>query len=161
MYSHFWYLWKINIETEVKLHISKGKLSRKLFWFRLDPSPMTISYTLTGLSSPPQLPNHPRGDMWNTMPFLSPEDRLTLHSLPLSVRKVKPALVLKIKEGTWKQYILMVWCLKKCFRHKCFCDIFYLSDQAQTKQGSWQQGDVEWLSLFLVLILEPKGKVSK
>lgn len=42
---------------------------------------MTTSYTLAGLSSPPQCPNHPRNDMWNTMPFLSPEDRLTLHSL--------------------------------------------------------------------------------
>lgn len=42
-----------------------------------------------------------------------------------------------------------------------FCDMLYLSDQAQTKQGSWQQGDVEWLSLSLVLTLEPKGKVNK
>lgn len=106
MYSHFWYLWKVNTETDIKLHIPKGKLSRKLLWFRLDASPTTTSYNL---NRPLITTSTPRDDMWNTMPFLSPEDGLILHSLPRSVTKVKPALLLKIKKGKWKQYILMVW----------------------------------------------------
>lgn len=155
MYSHFWYLWKVNIETDVKLHIPKGKLSRKLFWFRLDPSPRTTSSTLTGLSSSPQLPNHSRDDVWKTMAFLSPEDRLILLSLPRSVRRVKPALLLKIRKGAWKQYILMVW-----WETRNALDInvlwhLLLIWPSTNKTKELAAGDVEWLSLFLVLILEP------
>lgn len=136
MYSHFWYLWKVNVEADIKLHVPKGKLSRKLFWFRLDPSPTTTSYTLTGLSSSPQPPNHPRDDVWNTVPFLSPEGGLILHSLPRSVRKVKPALLLKIKKETWKQYILMVWWETKCFRHKCFVTFFTYLTKHKLNEGA-------------------------